>query len=65
MDRPDPAFLSCPGSLFFGEKTPPQSMTDSVCVWLDGNVELLSPIVLPTEHWGERGTMHENTMEGI
>jgi len=40
-------------------------MTDSVCVWLDGNVELLSPIVLPTEHWGERGTMHENTMEGI
>lgn len=61
MDRTDPAFLSCPGS-FLG-KNKIEGWVGSICVQIAENMELLSPIVLLVEHWGESGTMCGNAIE--
>lgn len=54
------------GALLGGKnKKRKNAEAEPICVQIDGNVELLSPIVLLAEHWGEIGTMHGNAMEGM
>jgi len=51
----------CPGS-FLG-KNKIEAWVGSICVQIAENMELLSPIVLLVEHWGESGTMRGNAIE--